>query len=335
MNTILITGGAGYLGLNISLSLLEQKQNIVIVDTLENAYEQHINNLLNSFKDNIVFYKGNACDTDFMKTIFETHKPNIVLHLAAHKYVGESIKIPSIYYSNNMKSLETVLALSKEFEVSRFAFASSAVVYGNADCNPIPENTPHSPLSPYAETKSDGEKLIMAWNEESNIPFTIFRFSNPVGANTRFMFGDHSKKQINNLIPYIVESAIEDKEMIFKGNDHDTPDGTPIRDYIHVSDLSRIVSTVLLTSNDPKEIINISRNQGYSLLEIVTTVQTKLSKNLKYSFISKNENEASISVLDSTKLLDTYHIKYLYNLDDIISSQIKFYNHLKTSPEFN
>lgn len=327
MKTILITGGAGYLGLNISLPLLESGNTVVIVDDMKNSYSSHINNLLKTYPAQTKFYKGNVCDQKFMKSIFETHKPNIVLHLAALKYVGESIQNPQQYFENNMKSLEVVLSLSKEYNVSRFAFSSSAVVYGNTNNLSATEDFDFNPLSPYAETKCNGEKLIT----ESKLNITIFRFSNPVGANTKLMFGDHSKKHVENLVPYIVKCAIENKPMVFKGNNHPTPDGTAVRDYIFVGDLAKIVSHILLSSSQQNEVLNISSGTGYSVLEILKTTEQLLNKPLCYSFKERNENESSISILDNSKLKNNYNIAPQTPLKEIIKTQILFQNHFKNN----
>lgn len=322
MKNILITGGAGYLGLNIAIPLLETGNTVIIVDDLKNSYVCHVKNLIKTFPKNTVFYKGDVCDYNFMKQIFHAHKPDIILHLSALKYVGESIKKPDKYLKNNIDSLETVLKLTDEFKAKRIAFASSAVVYGNAQY--ADETCPFSPLSPYAQTKANGEKLILDWSVKTKIPSTIFRFSNPIGANTKFMFGDHSKKGVLNLVPYIVKNAIQDTPMTFKGNDHPTPDGTPIRDYIFVSDLSKIVSKVLLTSTSKQEILNVSSGSGFSVLEIIKTTEKLLNKKLNFSFSERNKNEASISILKCDLLNSKYALKTTAKLEQIIQSQIDF-----------
>lgn len=331
MKTILITGGAGYLGLNISLPLIESGNTVVIVDDMKNSYSSHINNLLKTYPAQTKFYKGNVCDQKFMKSIFETHKPNIVLHLAALKYVGESIKKTQQYFENNMKSLEVILNLSNEYNVSRFAFSSSAVVYGNTNNISATEDFDFNPLSPYAETKCNGEKLICDFQKSTGLNSTIFRFSNPIGANANFMFGDHSKKHVENLVPYIVRCAIENKPMAFKGNNHPTPDGTAIRDYIFVGDLAKIVSHILISSSQQKEILNISGGSGYSVLDILKTTEKLLNKPLSYSFKERNENESSISILDNSKLKSSYNIAPQTPLEEIIKTQIAFQSHIKNN----
>jgi UDP-glucose 4-epimerase len=243
--------------------------------------------------------------------------------------VGESIDKPQEYFDNNIGSLENVLTLSKEFNVKKIAFASSAVVYGNTDIVPTNELVEFAPISPYAETKCIGEDMICKWCQTSGVSAVIFRFSNPIGANMEFMFGDHSKKGVENLLPYIVRSAIEGKAMVFRGNNHATPDGTPIRDYISVVDLADIVKTVLLADQrENVEILNVGRGVGFSLLEIVKTVENELHKKIQYSFAEKSNLEASVSILDSSKLYERYKVEMKHGLKEIVQSQIKFFEYI-------
>lgn len=331
MKTILITGGAGYLGLNISLSLLELDYNIVIVDTLENSYKTHINKLLKEFGSRVTFYKANSCNYNHMKEIFKTHNISQVLHLAGYKYIDESISHPKKYLANNMNSLKTILKLSKEYNVKRIAFASSAVVYGNSKNTPTEETEILSPLNPYANTKVDGEFLINEWHKSTNIPATIFRFSNPAGANTKYMFGDHSKAGKINLIPYIIKSTLSGQSLTFKGNNHPTKDGTSVRDYIHVTDLSNIVALVLNNSKDTNiETLNISTGVGCSLQEIINTTEVVLNKKLNYTFTDRNASEASVVILSNKKLCSNYNVTFLYSIKDIVSSQFDFFYHINT-----
>ena len=326
MKKILITGGAGYLGLNMAVSLLKNDCEIVIVDDFKNAYEMHINRLVEKVGKSVQFYGGNVCDFEFMKGVFEKHGFDIVIHLAAYKYVGESIDKPQEYFDNNIGSLENILQLSKEFKVQKLAFASSAVVYGNTDIVPTDESVKFAPISPYAETKCIGEDMIQDWCLKSGVSAVIFRFSNPVGANVEYMFGDHSKKGVENLLPYIVRAVSEDKEMVFRGNNHATPDGTPIRDYISIVDLADTVATVLFANQvENCEVINVGRGTGYSLLEIVDAVTQELGKEAKFSFAEKSNLEASVSLLDVSKLHSRYNVEIKHDLKEIVKSQIEFF----------
>lgn len=327
---ILITGGAGYLGLNMAVSFLQKDCDVVIVDNLKNSFEMHVCRLVKEFDGRVKFCQGDVCDKVFMRGVFETHDFDVVIHLAGYKYVSESIKKPQEYFDNNIGSLEVILELAKEFKVKKFAFSSSAVVYGNTKVVPTNESVEFAPMSPYAKTKCVSEDMIGEWCQISGISAVIFRFSNPIGANELFMFGDHSKNGFENLLPYIVRCAIEGKSMVFRGNNHPTPDGTPIRDYIGVVDVANIVSTVLMADQTDKcEVLNVGRGSGFSLLEIVETVEVVLGKKIDYSFGEKSDLEASVSVLDVGKLHSRYDIEVKQSLKEIVESQIKFFEYIR------
>ena len=329
MSNILITGGAGFLGLNIALEFLSKGDNVVIVDDLKNSYVTHIDNLIKHFPNQASFYKGDVCDRSFLDNVFKAHSFDTVLHLAAYKNVGESKLKPSMYYLNNVSSLRNVLKCIDKYGTKLFAFPSTAVVYGNTNVIPTSESEKLDPLSPYAETKVEGEKIIANWHKESNVPTVVFRFANPIGANTKYMFGDHSKKGYGNLIPYIIKNTLDGTPMTFRGDDHPTPDGTAIRDYIYISDLANVVYSVLTNKNDKSyETINVGSGKGYSVLDIVHTVESVLQNKLDYSFTKRNDFESSVSILDTTYLKEKYGVDISTSLESIISSEISFYKFL-------
>ena len=335
MGTVLITGGAGFLGLNIALEFLKKGDSVVIADDMQNSYDTHINTLIDTYGDKVTFYEGDMCNRDFVEGVFQAHTFDKVLHLAAYKNILESKQNPSIYYINNITSLKKILDAIDKYGTKMFAFPSTAAVYGNTDAIPTPEEAPYSPLSPYAETKVQGEKMITEWQARSGIATVIFRFANPVGANTEFMFGDHSKKGYGNLIPYIIESTLSNKHMTFKGNDHPTPDGTAVRDYIHVGDLAYSVHKVLNSKYDNGlDIVNVGSGKGHSVLNIVNLVENLLNKKLDYSFSPRNEFESSMVVLDTTKLKTDFSVGFSTSLEDIIKSEIQFYQFLHKENDY-
>ena len=329
MSNILITGGAGFLGLNIALEYLNNGHDVVIIDDLKNAYIHHVNHLKKHYPSSVTFYKGDVCDKAFLDSVFQEHSFDTVLHLAAYKNVAESKMKPSIYYINNISSLRNVLRCIDKYGVKKFAFPSTAMVYGNVDTVPTSEECRPSPLSPYAETKVEGENIISTWHESANIPAVIFRFSNPIGANTEYGFGDHSKKGYGNLIPYIVSHAISHEPIVFRGNDHPTPDGTAVRDYIHISDLASTVYKVLDTKDTSAlDTINVGSGKGTSVLDIVRAVEVVLGEKIDYSFSPRNEYESSISILDTSKLKNMYSISIDRDIVDIVKSEVIFYNNI-------
>ena len=325
MKTIFITGGAGYLGTNISLVALEKGYRVVILDNFKNAYTRHINKLKKVYPDRLFIHKGDVNNSSDLNVIFENYTIDYIIHLAAYKYVGESISNKDMYYTNNMGSLEKILEYAEKYDVQKFAFASSAVVYGNPDTYPTSEDSTLSPLSPYAETKALGEEMIKAWNEKTGIASIIYRFSNPIGAEPIYNLGDDSKKGVLNLLPYIVTKILNKEPMEFKGNDHLTPDGTAVRDYIYICDLAQAVISLLEKYNDNStETINVSRAKGFSVLKLLQTVENRTNIKANYSFKPKNQGEASVSLLSAGKLHSKYQIYLDTDITKIVDSEISF-----------
>ncbi len=329
MRNILITGGAGFIGCNLALELANQDCNIVVVDDFKNSYVQHIKNLAKHFT-NIKYFKGNCCDERFMNTIFKLSNFDIVIHLAAKKYINESVAKPKEYMDNNINSLKVALEMSKRYKVKRFIFSSSSAVYGNCLKKFIDEDTSINPLNPYAQSKVVGEEMIKTWTKTTQIPATIFRFANPVGANIKHFLGDHSKKHQMQLFPYVSTRAISNEEIVLRGNNFKTPDGTPIRDYIYVGDIAKIVAHVSLNStNKNVEILNLgSGGNGFSTLQVIQSAQKVLGKPVKYSFVPANNYEITQMVLDCSKLFSQYKITLGKSIDDIMETQIKFVKYL-------
>ena len=325
MQTIFITGGAGYLGTNISLVALEKGYTVVILDNFKNSYCQHINRLKKDYPNSLFVYKGDVRDNSILDKIHSRHHIDSIIHLAAYKYVGESISNSNKYYENNMESLDSILDFASRANTKKFAFASSAVVYGNPISYPTNETENLSPLSPYAETKAEGERIIEDWCSKTHIPSIIYRFSNPIGAESTYGFGDDSKKKVSNLLPYIIDSIYNDEHMTFKGNDHPTHDGTAVRDYIFVCDLAKAVIGVLEKYNEQScEIVNVSRGKGFSVLDLLRAAEKGLNKKAQYDFAPRNEKEASISLLSADKLHSKYDTYLDTDIDKIVESEIIF-----------
>ena len=328
LSNVLITGGAGFLGLNIALEYLASGDSVIIVDDMKNSYVEHIHNLEHHYPDRVTFYKGDVSDRALLDRVFSTHHIDTVLHMAAYKNVGESKQKPSLYHINNIGTLKAVLHMCTKYHVSKFAFPSTAVVYGEQLAVPIREDSALQPLSPYAETKVSCEDIIHKWHESAGVPAVIFRFSNPIGANSEYHFGDHSKKGYGNLLPYIIGSALEGKPMVFRGDDHPTHDGTAVRDYIYVSDLARTVHTVMTTKGSRDlEVLNVGSGKGTSVLDILHAVEDILGYKLSYSFAPRNEFESSISILDTSRLHSKYDVSIDTALHDIVKSAIDFYKY--------
>lgn len=326
MKNILITGGAGFIGLNLAVQFLNKEYNVVVVDDLKNSYKKHINKLLKQF-NNLTFYKGDVCDYNFMENVFKLHSFDTIIHLSAKKYIFVSFKHKRLYMKNNMESLDVVLKLASIFKIKKFMFASSVTVYGNNESKNIKETESYAPISPYALTKVMGEEKIMEWHKQNkDVGVIIFRFTNPCGANIKYMLGDNAKSKKLSLVAYIVNNALNNVPLKFNGNNHNTFDGTPVRDYIHIVDLANIVFNVLNNVKDGKlEILNVGcGGNGYSVLQILSAVEKVLECKIDYCFIDKKQGDVARLVCDNTKLKSTYNIYPTLNICDIVKDEIEF-----------
>lgn len=325
MKSILITGGAGFIGTNVCACLLEKNYNVTIVDDLKNAYVSHVRFLQNKFS-NLKFVRADVCNKGKMEQIFVDGKFDTVLHLSAKKYVAESFEKTSQYFSNNMKSLENILDLCQKHCISHFAFASSITVYGNCETENIKEEQCLAPVSPYAETKMLGEEKIKEFAKQNpSMKITIFRFTNPVSANVKYMLGDHSKKHKINLVSLVCKSAIENQPLNLNGNNHQTPDRTPIRDYIHVCDLAKIVVNVLEKQQEMTDTINVGcGGKGYSVLQVIKCAEKVLNKKIEYSFGAKKKGDLAKIVCDNTHLSKEYGSFDFCGIEKIVRDEIEF-----------
>lgn len=328
---VLITGGAGYIGTSVALEFLQKGFFVTVIDDLKNSYICHLKNLQKKFPRNLTIFKGNLCDKTFLKMMFKDNSYDIVVHLAAKKFIGESLQKPQEYYENNIQSLKNILSYCKNKNTSTFVFASSVVVYGNTPCDKINENCPPSPLNPYAETKKIGEDLVRKWQEKTGKNALVFRFSNPIGANCEYNLGEHGKKKKTTLLNYIIDCILNDKKAGFKGNNFDTPDGSAIRNYIHVSDLAKILTNVTLSNKKaPFEILNLGNDKNQlSVLDLVHIVEKIVDKKLDFTFAEAGKGEIGAMNIDSNYLAEKFDEICKYGIEEIVSSHVEFYKHIQ------
>lgn len=243
---VLVTGGAGYIGSHTVAELIENGYECVIVDDLSNSSYDSVARLQILTSHYIPFYKVDLCDREGLEKVFQKHKIDSVIHFAGLKAVGESTKIPLRYFHNNILGTLVLLELMQEYEVSKLVFSSSATVYGDAtrfpDMIPIPEECPLDPTNPYGHTKFTIEKILndLYLSNKDMWKFAILRYFNPIGAHPSGLIGEDPLGIPNNLLPYMAQVAVGRREKLYIfGDDYDTRDGTPIRDYIHVVDLAK------------------------------------------------------------------------------------------------
>jgi UDP-glucose 4-epimerase len=266
MLTILVTGGAGYIGSHVVKELLRQKYQPVIYDNLQTGHQKATKNAL--------FIRGDLSDPVKLKETFRTHAIDAVMHFAADCLVGESVLNPLKYFNNNVKNSIKLIEIIEEFKIKKFVFSSSAAVYGEPKEIPITEEHPCSPTNPYGETKWIFERVLKAYHDAGILNFIALRYFNAAGADPEGELGeDHSPE--SHLIPLVIKSALDKTSVPVFGTDYNTPDGTCIRDYIHVTDLANahILALRKLEQGKHSGIYNMGNGNGYSVREVIETVK--------------------------------------------------------------
>ncbi len=270
MSNILITGGAGYIGSHVVRGLLHLGYKPIIYDNLQTGHREAV-------KD-VPFIQGDLSDQKKLKETFQTYSIDAVMHFAADCLVGESVQNPLKYFNNNVRNSLQLIDIMDQFNVNKIIFSSSAAVYGEPEKIPIPEEHPCNPTNPYGETKWIFEKVLKALSEAGKLNYISLRYFNAAGADPEASIGeDHSPE--THLIPLVIKSALNGTPIAIFGKDYPTPDGTCIRDYIHVTDLAyaHILALQKLEKNNFSAIYNLGNGNGYSVREVIDTVR-KITK---------------------------------------------------------
>ncbi len=273
---VLVTGGAGFIGSITTTELVSAGHKPVIVDNFSNSQKFVLDNIEKITGKKLDFYEIDVRDTDKLHEILKTNNIDAVIHFAAYKAVGESVDNPLKYYQNNLDGLLSVLDAMKNAGVSNIVFSSSATVYGDPDTVPITENaTLKPPTNPYGATKQMAEQILRDASNAHGLNAVLLRYFNPIGAHPSGLLGELPIGTPNNLVPYVTQTAagIRNKLTVF-GDDYDTPDGSGVRDYIHVVDLAKahIAALDFLDSeNAGVDVFNIGTGTGSSVLEVIQT----------------------------------------------------------------
>lgn len=301
MSKILVTGGAGFIGSHTAVQLFEAGYEPILVDNFNNSSPLALEGIAKIIGKSCTFYEGDCNDEAFMDKVFATEK-NIdgVIHFAASKAVGESVQKPLLYYKNNLNSLIVLIETMHKYGVEKLVFSSSCTVYGQPEQLPVTENSPTLPAeSPYGNTKQIGEEIIKDVVTSHNIPLraTLLRYFNPIGAHPSAHIGEFPTGVPNNLIPFITQTAAGIRPMLSVfGNDYNTPDGTCIRDYIHVLDLAdaHIKALELLDKQREKyfwNVFNIGVGRGFSVLEVIKTFESVTGQALNYKIVPRRSGD--------------------------------------------
>ena len=303
---ILITVGAGYIGSHTAVELLNEGYEVVVYDNLSNSSKESLRRVEELTGKKVTFYEGDILDRDSLHAMFETEKIEAVIHCAALKAVGESVRKPLEYYNNNISGTLTLLDVMDKVGVKNIVFSSSATVYGSPETMPITEECPKGQCTnPYGWTKSMMEQImsdLQKAHPEWNV--VLLRYFNPVGAHESGRIGEDPKGIPNNLMPYISQVAVGKLEKLgVFGDDYDTPDGTGVRDYIHVVDLAKghVKAIGYIFSNPGLDVINLGTGTGYSVLDMVKSFSKAVGRELPYEIKPRREGDIAMCYADPAK----------------------------------
>ncbi len=325
---ILVTGGCGYIGSHTVIDLIEEGFEVVSIDNFSNSHES-VQNVLSSMSQRAFKnYAIDLCNLESTKQVFEKEgKIDGVIHFAAFKYVDESVRQPLKYYQNNLNSLLNILACCKEFKVKQFVFSSSCSVYGNAKLLPVDEQCPLAEAeSPYAQTKVIGEQIIQDFVKAHQSKATLLRYFNPVGAHPSGLIGEQAKQGAPNIFPRLTATLRgKYEEFVIAGNDYPTPDGTCVRDYIHVCDIAHAHTLAFKWLSQQKEdslceVFNLGSGNGVSVLELVKAFQEANNLKLNYSFGPRRAGDVIAIYADNRKAKELLKWEAAKSLNEMMQS---------------
>lgn len=302
---ILVTGGTGYIGSHTVVELLNDGQEVVIVDNLCNSKICVLDRIETITGRRPIFYQVDLLDKDALDAVFATHEISAVIHFAGLKAVGESVEQPLRYYHNNLLSTLVLCEVMHKYQVKNLVFSSSATVYGVPKTVPITEDFPLSTTNPYGETKLMIEHILRdLCVADKTMSVTILRYFNPIGAHESGLIGEDPRGIPNNLVPYATQTAIGRLECLnVFGDDYDTPDGTGVRDYIHVVDLALAHLKALDRSKKVTgiEYYNVGTGNGYSVLEVIRAVEEAFGAPVKYRIAPRRSGDIAMCYADPRK----------------------------------
>jgi UDP-glucose 4-epimerase len=329
---ILVTGGLGFIGSHTVVELQNEGFEVIIVDNLSNSSENVINGIVAITGKKPVFENLDVREKVAVQNFFKKHNDiSGVIHFAASKAVGESVENPLLYYENNINSLVYLLQELQNKPSSNIIFSSSCTVYGQAEEMPITENAPiQVAMSPYGNTKQIGEEIIRDVAKVSNIKAILLRYFNPIGAHPSGEIGELPLGVPQNLVPFITQTGFGlRKELSVYGNDYPTPDGTAIRDYIHVVDLAKahVIALKRLLENkngSPVETFNLGTGTGSSVLEVIQAFEKVSGKKLPYKIVDRREGDVTSAYANTDKANTVLGWKAESTLEEAMASAWKW-----------
>jgi UDP-glucose 4-epimerase len=297
--TILVTGGAGYIGSHMCVELLQAGHNVLVLDDLSNSSEKSLQAVERITQKSLSFVQGDIRDADLLKSLFAENNIHAVLHFAGLKAVGESVAEPIRYYDVNLNGTLKLIEAMAQAQCKTLVFSSSATVYGMPEKMPIEEDTATGAINPYGRSKLMVEQALMDLHQsDPSWRIALLRYFNPVGAHASGEIGEDPNDVPNNLMPFISQVAVgrRDKLRVF-GDDYDTPDGTGVRDYIHVVDLARghLKALQYLAQTPALGVFNLGTGNGYSVLEAIKAFEDASGTSIPYEVVERRAGDAAVS----------------------------------------
>ena len=319
---ILVTGGTGFIGSHTCVELLNSGYEVVIADNLYNSKELVVDRIETITGKRPVFYNLDICDREALNELFDKENIDAAIHFAGYKAVGESTQKPIEYYHNNIESTLTLCDVMRKHGVKKIVFSSSATVYGDPAFVPITEECPlGETTNPYGATKSMQERILTdIWRSDNEWQVMLLRYFNPIGAHASGLIGEDPKGIPNNLLPYVAQVASGKRECIHVfGNDYDTPDGTGIRDYIHVVDLAKghVKAIEGMETLPGAQIFNLGTGNGYSVLDIIKAFSAACGRDLPYVIDPRRPGDVAQCYSDPTKAKEVLGWVAEKNIEDM------------------
>mgnify|MGYP000290519339 CR=1 FL=1 len=319
---VLVSGGAGYIGSHTAVELIGAGYDVVIVDNLSNSDMDAVEGVRRITGVDVPFEKADCCDRDAFARVFEKYDFDSVIHFAASKAVGESVSKPLEYYRNNLMSFMNVIGLMREYGRQNIVFSSSCTVYGEADVLPVTEQTPRKPAtSPYGNTKQMCEDILRdSLAAYEGLKGIALRYFNPIGAHPSALIGELPRGVPQNLVPYITQTAAGIRECLSVfGDDYPTPDGTGVRDFIHVMDLAdgHAKAVPYIMNHTGWIAINLGCGRGYSVLEVVKAFEKASDRSVPYELVDRREGDIAANWCDPARAERLLGWKASRTIDDM------------------
>ena len=325
---VLVTGGAGYIGSHTLIELLNAGHETVVIDNLVNSKVESLKRVEKITGKKVKFYEGDIRDRKILDKIFTENKIDSVINFAGLKAVGESCAKPLEYYENNIEGLLQLCFAMRDHGVKNLVFSSSATVYGKPKSVPIKEDFPLSTSNPYGSTKLFIEYILKdLYKADSTFNIAILRYFNPIGAHESGLIGEDPKGIPNNLCPYITQVAVgKRKELGVFGNDYDTPDGTGVRDYIHVVDLAKghVLAVNKLAENPGLLIVNLGTGHGYSVLDMIKAFEKVTGKPIPYKIMPRRPGDIDECYADPSYAYEVLGFKAEKTLEDMCKDAMRW-----------